>query len=47
MMKNEKIIYYLGLNIFKTSNFRVLHDMGNVMKELEMFIIENYALIKK
>ena len=45
--KREEYLLSLGLNIFKTSNFRVLHDMGNVMKELEMFIIENYALIKK
>jgi very-short-patch-repair endonuclease len=45
--KREEYLLSLGLNIFKTSNFRVLHNMGNVMKELEMFIIENYALIKK
>ncbi|MFZ4105494.1 endonuclease domain-containing protein [Flavobacterium sp.] len=45
--KREEYLLSQGLNIFKTSNFRVLHDLGNVMKELELFIIENYALIKK
>ncbi len=44
--KREEYLLSQGLNIFKTSNFRVLHDLGNVMKELELFIIENYALIK-
>ena len=33
----------LGLKIFKITNFRVLNDIENVLKELEIFIIENYS----
>jgi very-short-patch-repair endonuclease len=29
----EEFLKSLGLKIFKTSNFRVLHDLDNVMKE--------------
>lgn len=43
--KREEYLKSLGLKVFKTTNFRVLHDLGNVMKELEEFIIENYSLI--
>ncbi|CAM4204449.1 hypothetical protein FLJU110815_21205 [Flavobacterium jumunjinense] len=32
-----------GVLIFKTTNFRILHDLDNVMKELEHFIIEKYG----
>jgi very-short-patch-repair endonuclease len=39
----EEFLKSLGLKIFKTSNFRVLHDLDNVMKELELFIIEHYS----
>lgn len=45
--KREAYLKSLGLKIFKTTNFRVLHDLGNVMKELEGFIIENYSLINE
>lgn len=33
----------LGLDIFKTTNYRVLHDLSNVMHELELFLIQNYS----
>lgn len=41
--KREKYLMSLGLTIFKTTNFRVFHDLGNVIKELEIFIIKNYS----
>ena len=39
----EDYLESLGLKIFKTTNLRVLHDLDNVMKELEDFIIEHYS----
>ena len=33
----------LGLKIFKASNSRILHDLDNVMKELEEYIIIQYS----
>jgi len=41
--KREKYFINLGLKVFKTSNLRVLHDLENVLKELEFFIIESYS----
>ncbi|MEC4005611.1 endonuclease domain-containing protein [Flavobacterium sp. SUN052] len=41
--KREEYLDSLGLKIFKTTNFRVLHDLDNVMKELELFIIAYYS----
>lgn len=41
--KREDYLESLGLKIFKTTNLRVLHDLDNVMKELELFIIENFS----
>lgn len=41
--KREEYLKSLGLKIFKTTNLRVLHDLDNVMKELELFIIEHYS----
>ena len=35
----EEYLLNLGLNIFKITNFRVLNDIENVLKELEIFII--------
>ncbi len=40
----ENFLISLGLKIFKTTNIRVLHDLENVMNELENFIIENYSI---
>lgn len=41
--KRENYLKNLGLNLFKASNLRVLHDLNNVMNELETFIIEKYS----
>ena len=41
--KREDFLESLELKIFKISNLRVLHDLDNVMKELENFIIEHYS----
>lgn len=42
--KRDLYLYSLDLRIYKISSLRVLHDLENVMKELEKFIIENYGL---
>ncbi len=39
----ETFLISFGLKIFKTTNIRVLHDLENVMNELEDFIITNYS----
>lgn len=41
--KREKYLISLGLKVFKTSNFKVLHDLENLLKELDLFIIESYS----
>ena len=41
--KRESFLMSLGLLIFKTTTICVLHDLENVMEELEEFIIENYS----
>jgi very-short-patch-repair endonuclease len=41
--KREEYLLSLELKVFRTTNFRVLHDLENVLKELEFFIIENYS----
>lgn len=41
--KREDYFKSLGLKLFKTTNFRILQDLENVMKELESFIIDNYS----
>ncbi|WP_415782667.1 endonuclease domain-containing protein, partial [Flavobacterium jumunjinense] len=38
-LKRENYMLSQGVLIFKTTNFRILHDLDNVMKELEHFII--------
>ena len=42
-LKRENYMLSQGVLIFKTTNFRILHDLDNVMKELEYFIIEKYG----
>lgn len=32
-----------GLKIFRTSDYRILNDLGNVMEELEKFIIKEFS----
>ena len=39
----EEYLLSLDLKIFKVSDFRVLNDLDNVMKELELFIIQEYS----
>ncbi len=41
--KREVFLMSFGLLIFETTSIRVLHDLDNVMKELEFFIIKNYS----
>ena len=42
--KRALFLESLGLVIFKTTNYRVLHDLDNVMKELAQFIVERFVL---
>jgi len=41
--KREAYLLSLGLIVFRTNDFNVLHDLENVMKALEIFIIEHYC----
>jgi very-short-patch-repair endonuclease len=41
--KREAYLLNLGLKMYRISTLRILHDLGNVMQELENFIIENYG----
>ena len=41
--QREAYLTSLGLKFFRISYLRVLHDLENVMKELEDFIIGNYS----
>jgi very-short-patch-repair endonuclease len=44
---DEKRTAYLqsyGLRIFRMNDYNVLHDMGNVLKKSEEFIIEHFAI---
>jgi very-short-patch-repair endonuclease len=43
-VKRELFLESLGLVLFKTTNYKVLHDLDNVMKELEQFIVERFVL---
>ena len=40
----EQFLINLGLDVYRISDFRVKHDLTNVMSELENYIIENYGL---
>ena len=42
-IKRDDYLQSLGLKIFKTTNFRILHDLDNVMRELEEFIMEKFG----
>ena len=44
MLKENCFLESLGLVLFKTTNYKVLHDLDNVMKELEQFIVERFVL---
>ncbi|WP_345094891.1 endonuclease domain-containing protein [Flavobacterium chungnamense] len=41
--KREEYLESLGLKIFKATSIRVLHDLDNVMKELELFVLEHFS----
>lgn len=41
--KREAYLLSLGLTVFRTNDFNILHDLENVMKALEIFIIEHYC----
>jgi len=41
--KREQYFKDLGLNIYKISDTRVKHDLGNVMNKLEMYISKEYS----
>ena len=41
--KREIFLKSLNLKVYRTSNFKVLNDLENMLKELEVFIIENYS----
>ena len=40
----EQFLIDLGLDVYRISDFRVKHDLTNVMSELENYIIENYGV---
>ena len=44
----EEFLNNLGLHVYRISDFRVKHDLDNVMKELEHYIILEFGqLLKK
>lgn len=45
--KREAFLKSLGLKVFRTSNYKMLHDTDNVMKNLEQFIIEEFGVINR
>ncbi|MDR6968594.1 very-short-patch-repair endonuclease [Flavobacterium arsenatis] len=40
--KREEFLISLGIKIIRFSDYRILNDLDNVMKELEGFIIKEY-----
>lgn len=42
--KREAFLINLGIKVFRVSKLRVLHDLDNVMKELEIYIINECRL---
>ncbi len=41
--KRDAFLAELGIRIYKISKFRVLHDLENVMTEIEDYIIKEYS----
>lgn len=41
--KREEFLTNLGLYFYRISDFRVKHDLDNVMKELENYIIQEFG----
>ena len=42
--KRTDYLEQLGLKVYRISSYRVLHDLENVLKEVENYIIEHYAI---
>ena len=42
--KRETYLVSLGLKVYRISDLRVKHDLGNVMEELEKFIINEFGV---
>lgn len=41
--RREDFLKSLGLQVYRISDYRVKHDLGNVMEELEKYIIQEYS----
>ena len=41
--KRQKFLESLDLKVYRISDFRIKHDLANVMKELEDYIIEYFS----
>lgn len=41
--KRQKFLESLDLKVYRISDFRIKHDLANVMKELENYIIEYFS----
>nr|WP_322622872.1 endonuclease domain-containing protein [uncultured Flavobacterium sp.] len=41
--RRDKFLVSLGLNVYRISFYSILHDLDNVMLNLEKHIIENYG----
>lgn len=44
-LKREEFLKSHGLLIFRASDLRVKHDLENILKELEVFIVDNFGVI--
>jgi very-short-patch-repair endonuclease len=42
--RREDFLKSFGLQVYRISDSRVKHDLGNVMEELEKYIIQEYSL---
>lgn len=41
--RREDFLKSFGLQVYRISDLRVKHDLGNVMEELEKYIIQEYS----
>lgn len=41
--RREQFLIALGLRVYRISDFRIRNDLGNVMNELETYIINEYG----
>lgn len=42
-MKKGAYLISLGVKVYRITSLRVLHDLNNVMNELEKYIVVNYG----